>query len=79
MKNSFLVPTEDKKFAKDLRSNAFLNIDEAGYKTFLQERNRIMRQQQLEKQVAAMQQDMDEIKNLLRKLINGKTNGETNI
>lgn len=79
MRSSFIVPTEDNRYAKDLRSNAFLNIDDTGYRSYMQERQRIIRQQQLEKQVASMQQDMDDIKQLLRQLINGNTNGKSNI
>lgn len=80
MRNSnFIVPTEDQRYAKDLRSNAFLNIDGVGYQSYMQERRRILRQEQLEKQVANVQQDIDEIKQLLRQLINGNTNGKSNI
>ena len=75
----FCVTTEDKKYVKDMRSNAFLNIDKEGYNTFLQDRSRFLRQQHLEKQVLNMQQDMEDIKQLLRQLINGNINGKSNI
>lgn len=77
--NKHHVPTEDKRFVKDLRSGAFLNIDNTGYESYKRERERLLRQQQLEDKVTNLQQDMDDIKHLLRKLINGKTNGESNI
>lgn len=77
--NQTLVPTEDVRYAKDLRSHAVLNIDTASYESFKMERQRILRHQQLEQQVSFMQQDMNEIKQLLQQLLNGKTNGESNI
>jgi len=78
-KNNFHVPTEDRRFVRDLRSNTILNIDTEGYEVFKQERSRLLRQQQLEKQVLSLQQDMSDIKQLLQQLINGKTDGKSNI
>jgi hypothetical protein len=77
--NQTLVPTEDVRFAKDLRSKAILNIDTAGYESFKIERQRVLRQQQLEQQVSNLQQDVGDIKQLLQQLINGRTNGDRNI
>lgn len=77
--NQNLVPTEDIRFAKDLRSKAILNIDTAGYEAFKNERQRVLRQQQLEQQVSGLQQDMSDIKQLLQQLLNGRTNGDRNI
>jgi hypothetical protein len=73
------IPTEDKQFVKDLRSGAFLNIDTTGYESYKRERERLLRQQQLENKVTDLQRDMEDIKQLLRQLINGNTNGKSNI
>jgi hypothetical protein len=78
-KSNFHVPTEDRRFVRDLRSNTILNIDTEGYEVFKQERSRLLRQQQLEKQVLSLQQDMSDIKQLLQQLINGRTDGKSNI
>lgn len=77
--NKHHVPTEDKRYVKDLRSGALLNIDTTGYESYKQERQRLLRQQLLEDQVKSLQQDMGDIKHLLQQLLNGKTNGESNI
>lgn len=79
IQNKRFVATEDKRFVKDLHTNAFLNIDTAEYNVFKQERERAMRQQQLEKQVVTLQQDLTDIKQLLQQLINGRTDGKSNI
>ena len=79
MQRRRLLPTDDKSFVKDSYSTACLNIDTAGYKAYKQERERILRQNQLEHQVTNLQQDMGEIKQLLQQLLNGRTNGESNI
>jgi hypothetical protein len=77
--NQTLVPTEDRRYVKDLRSKAILNIDTASYESFKNERQRVLRQQQLEQQVSNLQQDMSDIKQLLQQLLNGRTNGDRNI
>ena len=79
MLNQTLIPTEDVRFAKDVRSKAILNIDMASYESFKSERQRVLRQQQLEQQVSSLQQDMSDIKQLLQQLLNGRTNGDRNI
>ena len=77
--NSVFVRTEDKSFVKDMRSGAVLNIDTDGYQAFKRERERLLRQQELEEQVSDLHRDISDIKQLLQQLINGKTNGESNI
>jgi hypothetical protein len=75
---SRIVKTDDKRFVKDLYTNAVINIDKEGYQSFMSNRQRVLRQQQLEKQVQNLQQDIGDIKQLLQQLINGKTDGKSN-
>lgn len=75
---SRIVKTDDKRFVKDLYTNAVINIDKEGYQSFMSNRQRVLRQQQLEKQVQNLQQDIGDIKQLLQQLLNGKTDGKSN-
>lgn len=74
-----IYQTNDKRYAKDGESTAVLNIDEEGYKSFKLERDRILQQLKTQQEVADMKQEMFEIKQLLKQLINGNTNGKTSI
>jgi hypothetical protein len=74
-----IYQTNDKRYVKDGVSTAVLNIDEEGFKSFKLERDRILQQQKTQQEVADMKQEMSEIKQLLKQLINGNTNGKTSI
>jgi len=74
-----IYQTNDKRYVKDGVSTAILNIDEEGFKSFKLERDRILQQQKTQQEVADMKQEMLEIKQLLKQLINGNTNGKTSI
>ena len=74
-----IYQTNDKRYVKDGVSTAILNIDEEGFKSFKLERDRILQQQKTQQEVADMKQEMSEIKQLLKQLINGNTNGKTSI
>ena len=74
-----LIKTEDPSFVRDKRSTAILNTDKAGYTQFRMERERVLQMQRTAQEVATLQQDMKEIKQLLQLLINGKTNGTSDI
>jgi len=74
-----IYQTNDKRYAKDGESTAVLNIDHEGYKSFKLERDRILQQLKTQQEVADMKQEMSEIKQLLKQLINGNTNGKTGI
>lgn len=74
-----IIKTEDPNFVRDKRSTAILNIDKAGYTQFKMERERALQAQRTAQEVATLQQDMNEIKQLLQQLINGKTNGTSDI
>ena len=71
--------TDDPNYAKDPSSQAILNIDNAGYERFKNERSFLLKQQKLEETVVSIQKDLKEFKDLLKQLINGNTNGKTNI
>jgi hypothetical protein len=74
-----LIKTEDPSFVRDKRSTAILNTDKASYTQFRMERERVLQMQRTAQEVATLQQDMKEIKQLLQLLINGKTNGTSDI
>jgi len=74
-----IYQTNDKRYVKDGVSTAILNIDEEGFKSFKLERDRILQQQKTQQEVADMKQEISEIKQLLKQLINGNTNGKTSI
>lgn len=74
-----IYQTNDKRYVKDGVSTAVLNIDEEGFKSFKLERDRILQQLKTQQEVADMKQEMSEIKQLLKQLINGNTNGKTSI
>lgn len=69
--NNF-VKTEDPCFVRDTATTALLNIDNAGFHHYMNERQRLLKMQQLQREVEGMKTDMSEIKNLLKQLVNGK-------
>ena len=54
---------------------AVLNIDTVGYQRFAQERARILQLQRVTNEVAILHKDINDIKQLLQQLIDGKLNG----
>jgi|LauGreDrversion4_2_1035121.scaffolds.fasta_scaffold423936_2 hypothetical protein len=74
-----IIPTNDKRFVKDWESTAILNIDDEGYRSFKLDRDRLLQQTKTQNDVAEIRQELDSIKQLLKQLINGNTNGESNI
>lgn len=74
-----IIPTNDKRYAKDWESTAILNIDDEGYRSFKLERDRLLQQVRTQNEVAEIRRELDDIKQLLKQLINGTTNGESNI
>lgn len=69
------VKTEDPSFVRESATNAVINIDTTGYRRFKEERERVIKMQQLAQDVAGLQTDIGDIKQMLQQLINGKTNG----
>lgn len=67
--------TDDRRYIKDKRSTAILNIDTEGYKRFKMERAAALEQRSLVKEVDSLKGELSEIKGLLQQLINGKLNG----
>jgi len=74
-----ITPTNDKRYVKDWESTAILNIDDEGYRSFKLERDRLLQQVRTQNEVAEIRRELDDIKQLLKQLINGTTNGESNI
>lgn len=68
------VKTEDPFFVRDPSSTALLNIDNIGYKQYLEERERIKQVQLLAQDVSNLKSDIGDIKQLLQQIVNGKTN-----
>lgn len=69
------VKTEDPSFVRESSTNAVINIDTTGYRRFKEERERVIKMQQLAHDVVGLQNDIGDIKQMLQQLINGKTNG----
>jgi hypothetical protein len=69
------VKTEDPNFVREPNTNAVINIDTNGYRRFKEERERVIKMQQLAQDVTSLQNDIGDIKQMLQQLINGKTNG----
>lgn len=67
--------TNDVNFIRDINSMAVLNIDTVGYQRFEQERARILQLQRVTNDVAILHKDVNDIKQLLQQLIDGKLNG----
>jgi hypothetical protein len=74
-----ITPTDDKRYVKDWVSTAILNIDDEGYRSFKIERDRLLQQAKTQNEVVEIRRELDDIKQLLKQLINGNTNGESNI
>ena len=68
------IKTDDPQFAKDPASTAVLNTDVVGFNMFKQERDRILKLQQLSEDMICLQKEVCDIKQLLQQLINGRTN-----
>jgi len=73
------IEAKDSNYVRDPLSKAILNIDTVGFERFKTERDFMLRQQQLEKNVHDLQKDLKEFKDLIKQLINGNTNGKTDI
>jgi hypothetical protein len=69
------VKTDDPSLVRDKDTNAIINIDNAGFETFMKERERILRLDEVSTEVISLKQDMTQIKQMLQQLLNGKTNG----
>ena len=70
-----LQKTDDKSFVRNPDNAAILNTDTSGFKSYREDRARILKVQQLSNTVETLQQDMADIKSMLQQLVNGRTNG----
>jgi hypothetical protein len=66
---------EHSEYARHATSSAILNIDAASFNRYKDERAKILKMDQLAREVNTLQKDMGDIKMLLQQLVNGKTNG----
>jgi len=72
---SSIGKTEHSEYVRHIHSSAILNIDTAAFNRYKDERARILKMDQLAKEVQAIKSDMCDIKMLLQQLLDGKTNG----
>jgi hypothetical protein len=70
-----LKKTDHSEYVRHTDSSAILNIDVNSFNRYREERSRILKMDQLAKEVQSMKDDMNDIKALLQQLVNGKTNG----
>lgn len=64
---------DDNKFARDKNNKAIINTDTESYLAYKRAREEYVKIQNLNTQVSNIQNEMSEIKSLLKELINGKT------
>ena len=72
---SKLEKTNLENFKRDVRTNAILNTDAAAYENYKMKRDASLKQRQLEQQVTDLRNEMTEIKDLLKLLIQRDNNG----
>ena len=68
----FVEKTDSSNLVRQQGSSAILNTDVTGFIQYRQERERILKTDQLAQEVQCLQKDMSEIKMLLQQLVNGK-------
>ena len=76
--NLNLQNTELENFKRDVSTNALINTDVTGYENYKLKRDSILKQRNLEDKVNNLQNEMTEIKDLLKLLIQRDNNGDTN-
>lgn len=64
-----LVKTENDEYMKDTSSGAFINIDNASYAKFVAERAKSKKSQDLSNRISAVENDLQDIKNLLLQIV----------
>lgn len=73
--DNYIKVKDREKLARDRESNAIVNLDYDDYAVYVENYNRVLSEKQriqnLELSVANMKDDINEIKNLLRSLVNG--------
>jgi len=70
-----LIPVEGQKdLYRDLKSNAIVNTNKSDYDTYITRRNKVKGEQskinELENEITTIKTSLDEIKTLLRSIIN---------
>lgn len=64
-----LVKTDDKDFAKDTSTGAVINTNVAAYKLHVKQREDLKHRNKLETEVAALKEEMADIKHLLQRIL----------
>jgi hypothetical protein len=70
-----LEKTNLENYKRDVRTNAVLNTDAAAYENYKIKRDASLKQKHLEQQVTDLRNEMTEIKDLLKLLIQRDNNG----
>jgi cell shape-determining protein MreC len=73
-----LVKIKDSEFVRDMSTNAVLNVNQKAILEFNEQRNKILREKQEKEEtklrLAKMEQDMQEIKQLLKEITDLRLN-----
>jgi cell shape-determining protein MreC len=73
-----LVKIKDSEFVRDMTTNAVLNVNQKAILEFNEQRNKILREKQEKEEtklrLAKMEQDMQEIKQLLKEITDLRLN-----
>jgi hypothetical protein len=73
-----IVKTEDKDFNRDQRNFALINSNVEAYKIYQRQRAQSAENSNLQRQIDTLKDDMTDIKNMLKVLIQRENNGTSN-
>jgi len=73
-----IVKTEDKDFNRDQRNFALINSNVEAYKIYQRQRDQSAENNNLQRQIDTLKDDMNDIKSMLKVLIQRENNGTSN-
>ena len=73
-----IVKTEDKDFNRDQRNFALINSNVEAYKIYQRQRAQSAENNNLQRQIDTLKDDMTDIKSMLKVLIQRENNGTSN-
>ena len=73
-----IVKTEDKDFNRDQRNFALINSNVEAYKIYQRQRAQSTENNNLQRQIDVLRDDMTDIKSMLKVLIQRENNGTSN-
>jgi len=73
-----IVKTEDKDFNRDQRNFALINSNVEAYKIYQRQRAQSAENNNLQRQIDTLKDDMNDIKSMLKVLIQRENNGTSN-